>query len=174
MAGCTTNTSPNGSIGVSRDAQATTGPLLANKESKYSFDFDMTQPKIDEMTNWKSILNGFTDLWTNTHTPWEEMVFYNSPEGKKACSWGIDLVDQHSSIIKTIPFETYVKPNAKFAYTGHYEWPWIGLELSDKQKNKFPNQWRFITQANSGFLASLQETIPSQNEQMGFPQVKNE
>lgn len=167
LAGCTTSTSPSWPVTVSRDSQASTWPLLANKESKYSFSFDMTQPKTTEMGNWKSILNGFTDLWTNTYTPTsEDLDFYVSPQGKEECSWGIDLMNQHSQKIKTVSYAQFVKKDAKISYTGYYEWTGIGLALSEDQKTKFSNQGWLITQANSWFLASLQKTNPYQNEEM--------
>ncbi|MEI6425716.1 MAG: DUF3160 domain-containing protein, partial [Candidatus Absconditabacteria bacterium] len=168
LAGCgTTSTIP--STTISRDGQTSTGPLLVNKESKYTFNFDMAKPKITEMKNWTSLLEGFTALWKNIHTPSEnDMVFYKSPEGKTECSGGIELLDQHGKLLQTIPFDTYMKPNAKFVYTGHYEGTGIGLELSEAQKTKFSDQGRLVTKANSGFLANLQKTNPYQDTESGL------
>lgn len=168
LAWCTKINTTNPS--TSRNGQTNTWPLLANKESKYSFTFDMSQPKIDNMTNRKYMLEWFKEVRKNTYKPTEEDIsFYTSKEGKLICSWWIELVNKHWNLIKTIPYSDFIKKNSEFSYTWRYEGAGIWIELSQNQKDKFSNQWRIITKANSWFLKNLKETNSYQEDMWLYP-----
>lgn len=98
-----------------------TGPLLSDKISAYTANWQMQKPTLTGMKNRDAIVHGFSQPWTNSYVFDKETIQADKENWQKYCKSGITVYDYTNSqnLKKILP--SAIKPGFSVEIKGIYQ-----------------------------------------------------
>lgn len=99
-----------------------------NKQSEYTYNWQMEQPNLEDMENFEAITEWYTKEWTKQYTPDEETI--QEIKNNEKCQEWVEIENKDTQeVIKTVSLEEFTDAD-HLKLTDKYQWDWYAANLS--------------------------------------------